>query len=736
EVKSYYDIYRIREELHRTCYQHPVVNAIGLMLTEALMSASGCLLFRNSLGKYISLSDAVDDMGVYIQLDDNILTLIKHLDDEQLNHAKEILDKVERRGIYSYIGNFQISSKIFPNKIFRTKAVELTCGNQGQDPLQNVFCYTKENLNKATKVSRDQVSTLLPDKFHEHDVRLYCKNRDRKLCSVIRYAFKHWCAKKGYTVPKETVETKPVISQEKGQIPTSSATIKVQDKAPPPLPVPLPVASTSTSNDNNQQNVQSSQVLRETSQNSKRYKQDSVNSDGKEELIVVQTETEWINLSKKFILKNRNFNVQYAHIYAERLLVMLPLVKKAAENRWGKAVAIKNMADIQVDEECIIIGTLFKQMILKPSIVKELSADNGFVPQPARTRYVDPSDKLILEEVSQRITLSGNIDTNMLVTGVVMAARGHEDEKGTFIVSDYCFKDLPPQDVLLLPKEEKFVIFVSGFQLSENSIIFDQMQTFVQSFSPSKLSSNCDKQVQKILSNTIRVLVVGNLVDNSTRSKEFTNQPKYITRKLAPSSIEAMRSVDELLEQIAINVDLDIVPGLNDPSCHMLPQQPLHPSMFPSLSLKKTTHCVTNPYEFQIGHIRFLGTSGQNVDDIAVQSSIDSRLQILENCLSWGVIAPTCPDTLSCYPYVDNDPFVILNTPNIFFAGNQPKFEQRMFEDGKTKIQLICIPAFANSLTCVALNLRTMECVEISFENETPSLVTVPTDDSNMDIAS
>lgn len=42
-----------------------------------------------------------------------------------------------------------------------------------------------------------------------------------------------------------------------------------------------------------------------------------------------------------------------------------------------------------------------------------------------------------------------------------------------------------------------------------------------------------------------------------------------------------------------------------------------------------------------------LGTSGQNLDDIDLQSTIDNRVQILENCLKWNVIAPTCPDTLS-----------------------------------------------------------------------------------------
>ncbi|CAF5167879.1 unnamed protein product, partial [Rotaria magnacalcarata] len=39
-------------------------------------------------------------------------------------------------------------------------------------------------------------------------------------------------------------------------------------------------------------------------------------------------------------------------------------------------------------------------------------------------------------------------------------------------------------------------------------------------------------------------------------------------------------------------------------------------------------------------------TLGQNLDDIDLQSTIDSRVQILENCLKWSAIAPTCPDTL------------------------------------------------------------------------------------------
>ena len=51
---------------------------------------------------------------------------------------------------------------------------------------------------------------------------------------------------------------------------------------------------------------------------------------------------EWINLSDRFLLTNRNFEVQYAHLYAERLGAMRKMVMKAAENHWGWLIEVLN----------------------------------------------------------------------------------------------------------------------------------------------------------------------------------------------------------------------------------------------------------------------------------------------------------------------------------------------------------------------------------------------------------
>ena len=86
---------------------------------------------------------------------------------------------------------------------------------------------------------------------------------------------------------------------------------------------------------------------------------------------------------------------------------------------------------------------------------------------------------------------------------------------------------------------------------------------------------------------------------------------------------------------------------------------------------------VPNPYMFEVGGRLILGTSGQNIDDVLRNTSLPGPIEALESLLSWSHLAPTCPDTLGCFPFQDKDPFVLNRRPHILFAANQPKFDQR-----------------------------------------------------------
>ena len=191
------------------------------------------------------------------------------------------------------------------------------------------------------------------------------------------------------------------------------------------------------------------------------------------------------------------------------------------------------------------------------------------------------------------------------------------------------------------------------------------------------------------------------------------------------------------LSERAAAVDLDVMPGAGDPANYSLPQQPLHRCMLPGAAAFSTLRRVTNPHDCAVGGVRFLGTSGQNVDDVfrcvgwgglwggcrgavgfvvrtfvfmlslsgaagklpaaAVSaapcvprhahahtrtrhtplhrySDIEDRAAILERLLRWRHLAPTAPDTLAAYPYFDEDPFILTATPHVLFAGGQPAF--------------------------------------------------------------
>ncbi|CAF1040232.1 unnamed protein product [Adineta ricciae] len=229
EVKACYEIYRIRDDLHRRAYQHPVVKAIELMLKEVLIIANDHLFFTNAFEKCdIRLAHTVDDMYAFNQIDDHIITLIKHSHHPNMVKAKNIIEKIEKRELYRYIGNTHVQFSTNLNKeackracedIIRhchfdesdhpltardliIQVVELTCGDRGEDPIRNMWFYTKVCPNKATKISKEQVSTLLPQTFCERDIRLYCKSRDQRICSIVRCGFKEFCLAKKYPIPK------------------------------------------------------------------------------------------------------------------------------------------------------------------------------------------------------------------------------------------------------------------------------------------------------------------------------------------------------------------------------------------------------------------------------------------------------------------------------------------------------------------------------------------------------
>ncbi len=96
------------------------------------------------------------------------------------------------------------------------------------------------------------------------------------------------------------------------------------------------------------------------------------------------------------------------------------------------------------------------------------------------------------------------------------------------------------------------------------------------------------------------------------------------------------------------------------------------PSLLAESSVFPTLRTVTNPYSFSLDGLTFSGTSGQNTDDVLRNSGSGGEgeggrgpLDALSSMLDWSHLAPTCPDTLGCYPYRDK---VGIATKNYCYA--------------------------------------------------------------------
>jgi DNA polymerase delta subunit 2 len=392
-----------------------------------------------------------------------------------------------------------------------------------------------------------------------------------------------------------------------------------------------------------------------------------------------------------------------------------PLLESTVKKNWGD-VSILKLMDIIPGVQCCVLGTLFKVMPLKPSILKEISEEHGLNPLPLRKKFTSEDDSLVLEDESQRITLTGAIPTSISVTGTVIAVIGQELSSGKFDVEKYTYCGIPPQtsisvDSCLEQGEDRYVLLVSGLGIGSTSRDPLALQLLVDTV----IGHLGGPQDRDLCSKIGRVIVAGNVLCEETKIQRKDRNSKFLTRKVDAVSVDAVKELDDVLAQLAACVPVDVMPGASDPANYILPQQPFQPCMFPEAAQYPTLRSVTNPYEAVIGGVRFLGTSGQTVNDIYQFSDIEDRMDILEHTLVCSHLAPTAPDTLGCFPYFQNDPFVITECPHVYFAGNQPCFQSRIVcgNEGQKSL-LVLIPDFSQTSSSVLVNLRTLECQQVS----------------------
>ncbi|XP_038906225.1 DNA polymerase delta small subunit isoform X2 [Benincasa hispida] len=402
---------------------------------------------------------------------------------------------------------------------------------------------------------------------------------------------------------------------------------------------------------------------------------------------------------------------QYSHIYFARLHLMRTILHSLV-SKWKPHLPVCTVLGLEEGKECVIVGTVYKHMKLKPTILDEYSKERSANPLVRPHNFMHPDDHLVLEDESGRVKLSGAVLLpSVYVTGIVLALRGKETCVGDFLVLDILEAGLPPQierplisihegqrcsvakfliKVQMHAGEDKYVIFVSGISIGSSISNPLQFQLLVDHIT----GHLGDEKEQGIAAQIVHVVICG----NSVEIPRGILNGQHLSAKDQTKLTEPLKELDILLNQIAVGLPVDIMPGSSDPANFSLPQQPLHRCLSPGSSAYNTFRSCTNPHCFELDNFRFLGTSGQNIDDLEKYSEAKDKLEFMERTLRWRHLAPTAPNTLGCYPFTDRDPFLIESCPHVYFIGNQDKFDTRLIKGAEGQmVRLIAIPRFCEN---------------------------------------
>ena len=274
----------------------------------------------------------------------------------------------------------------------------------------------------------------------------------------------------------------------------------------------------------------------------------------------------------------------------------------------------------------------------------------------------------MLEDESGRLRVTGESLNSHYVTGCVLAALGTEQADGTFQVIATQYADLPRQpqrwereDSKLsrakktIPKREKAgkLAIVSGLDITgadDDDLSLDLLVEYLT-------GEAGGPPTQSEARNVTRLIIAG---DSLSHASPILSREDFAVKKAksknygydasAYNATPAER-LDTLLSDLLPSLPITLLPGPSDPANVALPQQPLHPALFPKSRLYAEPLAQSNETIHGLGHgdesvgwryrgHRILGTGGQTVADLLKYVDDVQTLEVMEMMLRWRCIAP------------------------------------------------------------------------------------------------
>lgn len=368
-------------------------------------------------------------------------------------------------------------------------------------------------------------------------------------------------------------------------------------------------------------------------------------------------------------------------------------------------VPVLPIKDSTVDTDCVIVGILFKDMALKPTILTNYLDSMDIVTAGAKQQenYVSDTDQLYIEDQNARCALT-LAETPSIISGIVVACMGRRGVGGRFSAKNIIFPYIcRPAKELPLTATKCVAIVASPRSVSpmaqhKTNILRDVL-----------VGSLGDK----LLAQTVARLII---LGDTLPSHGTADTTSTMADEASWPPLQALDELDEWLYTLALSLPIDLVPGSNDPTNFALPQQPLLPNLFPKASQLASFRCVPNPYHFAVDQTNFVVTTGQGVEDVLRFTTIDEPVEALELLVKSMHLCPSAPDTLPCYPFAQEDPFCLPlegdELPNIIVSGPHANCSTKKLDD---TLVYATVSEFATTGKVLLIEIPTLETKVLEF---------------------
>ncbi|KAI8903980.1 hypothetical protein EDD86DRAFT_213604 [Gorgonomyces haynaldii] len=202
EAYNIYELFHMRYSLFKRVYTHRVTVAIDYMICDILLLAEPVL----------KISDMVQDVEAYLNLNDSILSEIARSKDPNLKPAQDLLLRLRKRQLYRFADQVIIPSDLIQSvtkqdinakQIVKfqsplTNLVEddvivdwliLNYALKDKNPVDHCMFFHKDSPTIVHQLNREDVSIFIPNVFTELTIRVYSRHPDK--CMDIQIAFRN-----------------------------------------------------------------------------------------------------------------------------------------------------------------------------------------------------------------------------------------------------------------------------------------------------------------------------------------------------------------------------------------------------------------------------------------------------------------------------------------------------------------------------------------------------------------